>query len=130
MFAFTHLGLDHVIANMFYIPMGIFLGTKDLTVSIYIVKGMVSLLWIELLPWSSQIRESSSSEKKCSLIHLCSGIFPVLLGNIVGGGLFVGTYYWWTYLCGSSDLTALETFSDTDSKSPARIGIKRGDDQA
>lgn len=39
MFAFTHLGLDHVIANMFYIPMGIFLGTKDLTVSIYIVKG-------------------------------------------------------------------------------------------
>lgn len=40
MFAFTHLGLDHVISNMFYIPMGIFLGAPSLTVAIYIWKGM------------------------------------------------------------------------------------------
>lgn len=40
MFAFTHLGLDHVISNMFYIPMAIFLGTPGLTVGNYIVKGI------------------------------------------------------------------------------------------
>lgn len=36
---FTLLGLDHVVANMFYIPMGLFLGTPGLTVMTYIVKG-------------------------------------------------------------------------------------------
>jgi formate/nitrite transporter FocA (FNT family) len=39
-FAFVNLGLDHVVANMFLIPMGIFLGTPGLTVSMYIWKGM------------------------------------------------------------------------------------------
>lgn len=41
-FAFVSLGLDHVVANMFIIPMGIFLGTPDLTVGLYIWKGRVS----------------------------------------------------------------------------------------
>jgi formate/nitrite transporter FocA (FNT family) len=38
-FAFVALGFDHVIANMFIIPMGIWLGTPDLTVGLYIWKG-------------------------------------------------------------------------------------------
>lgn len=33
------------------------------------------------------------------------GVAPVFLGNIVGGGLFVGIYYWWMYLCGSATVT-------------------------
>lgn len=38
-FAFASLGLDHVVANMFLIPLGIFLGTEDVTVTLYIWKG-------------------------------------------------------------------------------------------
>lgn len=38
--AFVSLGLDHVVANMFLIPLGIFLHTPGLSVSLYIWKGM------------------------------------------------------------------------------------------
>ncbi|KAI5273421.1 Formate/nitrite transporter [Aureobasidium subglaciale] len=65
-FAFVILAFDHLIANMFYIPMGIFLGA-DISVGLYIWKSMI----------------------------------PALLGNIVGGGLFVGAVYWYMYLAGN-----------------------------
>lgn len=38
-FAFVSLGLDHVVANMFIIPMGIWVQTPDVTVTLYIWKG-------------------------------------------------------------------------------------------
>ncbi|KAF4464656.1 formate transporter [Fusarium albosuccineum] len=63
-FAFVSLGLDHVVANMFYMPMGIWLHTPDLSVGLYIWKGII----------------------------------PATLGNILGGGLFCGLYYWYMYL--------------------------------
>lgn len=60
-FAFVMLGFDHVVANMFYVPLGIFVGTPGLSVGRYIADSMI----------------------------------PALLGNIVGGGLFVGVVYWY-----------------------------------
>jgi formate/nitrite transporter len=63
-FAFVSLGLDHVVANMFFIPMGIWQHTPKLTVGLYIWKGII----------------------------------PAGLGNIIGGALFCGGYYWWMYL--------------------------------
>lgn len=60
-FAFVALGLDHVVANMFFVPISIFLGDPSITVSYYI--------------WKSKI--------------------PTLLGNIVGGGVFVAVIYWY-----------------------------------
>lgn len=86
-FAFISLGFDHgthslpfsaatpskqseltnaVVANMFLIPMGIWVNTPNLSVGMYIWKGMI----------------------------------PALLGNIIGGGLFVGTYCWYQHLQG------------------------------
>lgn len=60
-FAFVSLGFDHVVANMTFIPMAIWLKAPGLSVGLYIWKGII----------------------------------PTLLGNIVGGGLFVGesTYF-------------------------------------
>jgi hypothetical protein len=55
------LGFDHVVANMFYSPLGIFVGTPGLSVGHYIAYSMI----------------------------------PALLGNVVGGGLFVGVVYWY-----------------------------------
>ncbi|KAJ4320917.1 hypothetical protein N0V84_005621 [Fusarium piperis] len=64
-FAFVSLGLDHVVANMFYMPLGIWLHTPGLSVGLYIWKGII----------------------------------PAALGNVLGGSLFVGAYYWYMYLC-------------------------------
>ncbi|KAK1826389.1 formate transporter [Podospora conica] len=63
-FTFVSLGLDHVVANMFYVPLGLWLGTPDLTVALYIWKGIV----------------------------------PASLGNIIGGALFCGVYYYWMFI--------------------------------
>lgn len=77
---FVALGLDHVIANMFFIPMAIFVGAK-FSVGYYIWKSMI----------------------------------PTLLGNFIGGGLFVATAYWYLYLTGESgvqiafDIGSLDT---------------------
>lgn len=60
-FAFVILSFDHVVANMFYLPLGIFVGTPGLSVGHYIAHSMI----------------------------------PSLIGNIVGGGLFVGVVYWY-----------------------------------
>lgn len=38
-FGFVSLGLDHVVANMFFIPLGLFLHTPGLSVALYIWKG-------------------------------------------------------------------------------------------
>lgn len=55
-FAFVTLGFDHTVANMTFVPLGIFAGTPGLSVGLYVWKGII----------------------------------PVVLGNIVGGGLFCG----------------------------------------
>jgi len=64
---FVGLGTDHVIANMYFIPLAIFEGSPDITVGYYIWKSMI----------------------------------PSALGNIIGGGLFVGGMYWYLYLAGN-----------------------------
>lgn len=64
-FAFVMLSFDHVVANMFYVPIAIFVGTPGLSVGHYIGHSMI----------------------------------PSLLGNIVGGGLFVGVVYWYMVCC-------------------------------
>ncbi|KAE8354376.1 Formate/nitrite transporter [Aspergillus coremiiformis] len=63
-FAFVSLGFDHVVANMTFIPLAIWVGAPKITVGLYIWKGII----------------------------------PTLIGNIVGGGLFCGVYYWYMYL--------------------------------
>ncbi|KAK0632749.1 Formate/nitrite transporter-domain-containing protein [Immersiella caudata] len=40
-FIFVMLGFDHVAANMFFIPLGIWLGTPGLSIGLYIWKGMI-----------------------------------------------------------------------------------------
>lgn len=64
---FVALALDHTIANMFFIPNGIWYGAP-ISVGLYIWKSMIASM----------------------------------LGNFVGGGLFVGAMYWYLYLTGES----------------------------
>lgn len=66
---FVALAMDHVVANMFFIPIGIWNGAPF---------GVGYYIWKSLI--------------------------PTTLGNIVGGGLFVGAMYWYLYLTGEGNV--------------------------
>nr|XP_023907896.1 uncharacterized protein LOC112019610 [Quercus suber] len=83
-FAFVCLGLDHVVANMFFIPMAIFLGDPDISVSFYIWKSLI----------------------------------PALIGNIIGGGLFVGVMFWYLHVAGESGPIPVDGHLFESDKSP------------
>ncbi|KAK4224778.1 Formate/nitrite transporter-domain-containing protein [Podospora fimiseda] len=78
-FAFVTLGLEHVVANMFFIPIGIFLGAPGISVGMYIWKGII----------------------------------PTTLGNMIGGGLFCGVYYWYMYITGEPEIMLDGTYYQT-----------------
>ena len=74
--AFVASGFEHSVANMFFVPMGIML--KD-------IPSLVALSNLSLtnLTWSG---------------FIINNLVPVTLGNIIGGGFFVATFYWYVYL--------------------------------
>ena len=74
--AFVAIGFEHCIANMYFIPMGIFLRT-----------------WASIAP-PSGVDPSSLSWGS----FLYRNLLPVTVGNIIGGGFFVGMGYWGAYL--------------------------------
>ena len=76
--AFVASGFEHSIANMFFIPIGIFL--KNNPEIIDRTFGCVSNL-----TWDG---------------FILNNLVPVTLGNIVGGALFVGGAYYLVYLYG------------------------------
>ena len=63
--AFVSMGLEHSIANMYFIPAGLF--TAGIT------NTATSVTWINM--WTANL-------------------IPVTIGNIVGGMVFVGVIYW------------------------------------
>jgi formate/nitrite transporter len=73
---FVALGLEHSIANMYFIPTGLFLRSMaGLPAPEGVAAG--SLTWLSFL-WRN--------------------LLPVTIGNIIGGGVFVGMSYWGAYL--------------------------------
>ena len=74
--AFVAIGFEHSVANMYFIPTGIFLknwaGISAPQGFDPNALGAISFLWKNLL--------------------------PVTIGNIIGGGVFVGMSYWSAYL--------------------------------
>jgi len=74
--AFVAIGFEHCIANMYFIPTGIFLH-QWAGVPGPAIFDPSSLSWISFL-WKNLV--------------------PVTTGNIIGGGVFVGMSYWGAYL--------------------------------
>jgi formate/nitrite transporter len=74
--AFVAIGFEHCIANMYFIPTGIFLRTWA---------GIAPPSGVDpsILSWAS---------------FLYRNLLPVTIGNIIGGGFFVGMGYWGAYL--------------------------------
>jgi len=74
--AFVALGYEHCVANMYFIPMGMFL-KGEVGLPLPVGMDLSALNW-----WG----------------FLISNLVPVTLGNIVGGSIFVGSAYWWVYV--------------------------------
>jgi formate/nitrite transporter len=74
--AFVAIGFEHCIANMYFIPVGIFLRSWA---------GIPAPDGIDpgILHWGS---------------FAVKNLIPVTIGNIIGGGIFVGMSYWGAFL--------------------------------
>ena len=78
--AFVALGFEHSIANMYFIPMGLFI-KDDPNILAAISATGVSI--------------NLSNLTISGFIH---NLLPVTLGNIAGGGILVGLVYWFIYV--------------------------------
>ncbi len=72
---FVAIGFEHCVANMYFIPTGIFL-TR----------------WAELVPTGIDVSSLTWSA------FFIKNLIPVTIGNIIGGAVFVGLGYWGAYL--------------------------------
>jgi formate/nitrite transporter len=73
--AFVAMSLEHSVANMFLIPLGIMAG------------GNATL-----------VAKAGVDATNLGISGFLGNLLPVTLGNIIGGALFVATAYWYVYL--------------------------------
>jgi len=79
---FVASGFEHCVANMYFIPMGLVL-RKNPDVVATAEKMAGKSLDLSLLTWKG---------------FLVNNLFPVTLGNFVGGVILVGIVFWFIYL--------------------------------
>jgi formate/nitrite transporter len=77
--AFVAAGLEHSVANMYFLPLGLFLKHEPKAVSAAGLsgQGLANLTWHDALVYN---------------------LLPVTLGNLIGGGVLVAGVYWFIYL--------------------------------
>jgi formate transporter len=75
--AFVAMGFEHSVANMFFIPAGM-LASQDPAILQALMPVNLDNLTLSGFLWDN--------------------LLPVTLGNMLGGGLFVGLVYWFIYL--------------------------------
>ena len=77
--AFVAAGFEHSVANMFFIPIGLFVKSDTAFASLHAPAGIEHLTWGHFF---------------------VSNLLPVTIGNVVGGAVMVGAIYWFVYLRG------------------------------
>lgn len=75
---FITSGFEHSIANMYYIPAGIFAKSNEA----WVAASGLTTEQLANLNWES---------------FFANNLLPVTLGNLVGGGIFVALLYWFVY---------------------------------
>jgi formate/nitrite transporter len=79
--AFVAAGFEHCIANIYYLPMGLF-----------IKAGAPDSFW-------ASIHKSAADFPQLTWENfLFANLIPVTVGNIIGGSVMVGAVYWFIYL--------------------------------
>ncbi|UWG97692.1 formate/nitrite transporter family protein [Dehalobacter sp. DCM] len=79
---FITSGFEHCIANMYYIPVGILAKANPTWVAQAATLG-VTPEKLDHLNWGT---------------FITANLIPVTLGNIIGGSLFVGIFYWLSHM--------------------------------
>lgn len=105
--AFVASGFEHSVANMFFIPMGLEVAQIPAIVDVA-AKTVLSPDQAALLASGGVLPAeaiAAMDKFKAGVQALFSwkafffrNLIPVTLGNIVGGGFFVATFYWFSYL--------------------------------
>jgi formate/nitrite transporter len=75
--AFVAAGFEHSVANMYFIPMGMFIKLFDADFTARAGLNLSNLTWDRFI---------------------INNLLPVTIGNIIGGGLMVAAVYWFIYL--------------------------------
>ncbi len=78
--AFVAAGFEHSVANMYFIPVGLF------------VKGGASAEF-----WGQIGKTPADYGSLTWQAFLTNNLLPVTIGNIIGGTVLVGVIYWWVY---------------------------------
>jgi formate transporter len=78
--AFVVAGFEHSVANMYLIPLALFLKN-----------------WAPATLWT-QMGAQASEFAALTWLAFFRSLVPVTIGNIVGGGVLVGGVYWFVYL--------------------------------
>jgi len=76
--AFVASGFEHSVANMYFIPMGLFVKSDD-----SFLAASPDLPDLSGLTWGSFVVDN---------------LIPVTIGNAIGGSILVGALYWFVYL--------------------------------
>ncbi len=78
--AFVAAGFEHSVANMYFIPMGLFIKDFD---PAFISSVTAQVPHLDKLTWSA---------------FLLNNLLPVTIGNIIGGAVLVAAIYWAIFL--------------------------------
>jgi formate/nitrite transporter len=85
--AFVTMGFEHSVANMFFIPMGLMVSDNqtilDVAAKAAADPAVFKAAVADGLNWGT---------------FFYKNLIPVTIGNIIGGGVFVGSSYWFSYL--------------------------------
>jgi formate transporter len=81
---FVAAGFEHSVANMYFIPIGLFV--KD---------GASDAFWTMIKKTPADFSALTWSG------FFVNNLIPVTIGNIIGGGIMVGLVYWFVYLRGN-----------------------------
>jgi formate transporter len=79
--AFVAAGFEHSIANMYFVPVGLF------------IKGFAPATF-----WSAIGKTAVDYPNLTWGNFMINNLLPVTLGNIIGGAMLVGAVYWFVYL--------------------------------
>jgi formate transporter len=81
--AFVAAGFEHSVANMYFIPIGLF------------IKGFVPA---DSAFWAAIGKTAADFQNLTWANFFIRNLLPVTIGNIIGGAGFVGLVYWFAYL--------------------------------
>lgn len=87
--AFVAAGFEHSIANMYFIPVGLF-----------IKSGADSAFWTNIGKTAADFSNLTWGN------FFLANLLPVTIGNIIGGAVMVGLVYWSIYLRTTATVTA------------------------